>query len=284
MANAVNDDVKRIANNLLTLREHKGDTRKSLVEKLGVYPYDTIVSYELGKRNVPEDYIEAVAKLYHVSVNMIKEQRLTKDLLVIYDSSMDISDFYEKHDFWFYATATSEAARANENFKKAEEYRERIENLDCMETMPNSARTLYYKAFIEDGILAGAANTIMMLFVEYSQTNMMPDVFSKMKTGDLTNGEFYIQFRSLFSDLTPEKKKFIQTNEAVFDKCLTALGSVDQGRIYAEYYTALKYLLCMIDNGRGYRENLEIGAIMMKEFSTIGNPLAKKAVEFFEFE
>ena len=40
----------------------------------------------------------------------------------------------------------------------------------------------------------------------------------------------------------------------------------------------------MIDNGRGYRENLEIGAIMMKEFSTIGNPLAKKAVEFFEFE
>ena len=135
MANTV-DDVKRIANNLLTLREHKGDTRKALVEELGVYPYDTIVSYELGKRTVPEDYIEAVAKLYNVSVNMIKEQRLTKDLLVIYDSSMDISDFYEKYDFCFYATATSEAARANENFKKAEEYRERIENLDCMERVP----------------------------------------------------------------------------------------------------------------------------------------------------
>lgn len=284
MTNVMNDDVKRIANNLLTLREHKGDTRKELVQKLKVYPYDTIVAYELGKRNVPEDYIEAVAKLYRVSVNMIKEQSLTRDLLVIYDSPMDISEFYEKHDFVFYATATSDAARSNEHFKMAEEYRKRIKKLDCMETMPNFARSLYYKSFVEDGILAGAANTIMMLFVEYGQTNVLPDVFSKMKTGDLTNGEFYIQFRSLFSDLTPLKKEFIQTNQEVFDKCLTALGSVDQGRIYAEYYTALKYLLCMIDNGRGYKENLEIGAIMMREFSKIGNPLAKKAVEFFEFK
>ena len=40
----------------------------------------------------------------------------------------------------------------------------------------------------------------------------------------------------------------------------------------------------MIDNGRGFRENIEIGAIMMKEFAQIGNPLAKKAVDFFEFE
>lgn len=31
MKNIVEDDAKRIADNLLTLREHKGDTRKNLL-------------------------------------------------------------------------------------------------------------------------------------------------------------------------------------------------------------------------------------------------------------
>ena len=169
MAKSVQDGVNRIANNLLVLREHKGDTRKELVEKLKIYPYDTIVSYELGKRSVPEDYIDAISKLYRVSVNMIKEQDLTRELLTQYDSPMDISDLREKCEFWFYASATSEAARENEYFKKAEEYRKRIENLDFMASMISSARTLYYRSFVENGVLAGAANTLMMLFLEYAQ-------------------------------------------------------------------------------------------------------------------
>ena len=288
MANIINDDVMRIANNLLTLREHKGDTREELVEKLKsysvYYSHHTIRSFERGERTAKEDYIEAIAKLYNISVNMIKEQSLTKSLLVKYDFPMDISNFYDKCDFLFYATATSKAARANAHFQKAEEYRERIEKLDYMQTMPNAARSLYYAAFVEDGILVGAANALMMLFFEYSYTNVMPEILHKLSSGDLTNGELYIQFRNLYSDLTPEKKEFIQTNQAIFDECITALGSVEQGRIHAEYYTALKYLLCMVDNGRDYRENLEIGIIMMKEFSKMGNPLAKKAVDFFALD
>ena len=288
MTKIKDDVIKRIANNLLTLRDHKGDTRKDLVEKLKSYSIfysdNTIKAYELCGRPATEEYIEAVAKLYNVSVNMIKEQSITKDLLVEYDSSMNISDFHETYGFLFIATATSQTAMGNDHFKKAEEYRERIEKLDFMETMPNAARSLYYKAFVEDGILAGAANTLMMLFFEYSQINVMPEILPKLRSGDLTIGELYIQFRNLFSNVTPPKKKFIQTNQAIFDKCITVLGSVAQGRIYAEYYTALKYWLCMIDNGRDYRENLEIGLIMMNEFSKIGNPLAKKAVDFFELD
>ena len=178
----------------------------------------------------------------------------------------------------------SEAAKTNEHFKKAEEYRKRIESLDCMETMVNTARKLYYSAFIEDGILAGAANTLMMLFIEYGSTNMIPDIFSKLRMGDITNGELYIQMRCLFSPLSPQKRKFIESIQAIFDECIVALGCNDQGRVFAEYYTALKYLLCMIDNGRDYRENLEIGSVMMKEFSKMGNQFARKAVEFFELE
>lgn len=278
MKNIVEDDAKRIADNLLTLREHKGDTRKKLAHKLDGYSYDTIVAYELQKRNIPQEYVTTIAEVYNIPVSMIMEQNLTKELLVSYDSLIDKSDFLKCFDLFFFAAATSEGARANEHFKKADTYRERIENLDFMGMMPNSARTLYYKSFIEDGILAGAANTLMMIFIEYAQMNVVP----QSTKNDLTNGELYSQFKSLFDDLTPQKKKFIQSIQEIFDECLKALGSIDQGRIYAEYYTALRYLLCMIDNKREYRENLEIGIIMMQEFSKIGNPLAKKVVDIFE--
>ena len=278
------DDTRRIAENLIVLRKHKCDTREELACKLEGYSRHTIAAYELQKRNIPQEYIATIAEVYNIPVSMIMEQNLTKELLVSYDSLIDKSEFLKCFDLFFFAAASSEGARANEHFKKADTYRERIENLDFMEMMPNSARTLYYKSFVEDGILAGAANTLMMIFVEYAQTNVLPDLFSQMITGKLTNGKLYVQFRSLFDDLTPRKKKFVQATQEIFDECLIALGSVDQGRIYAEYYTALKYLFCMIDNGRGYRENLEIGIIMMKEFSKIGNPLTKKVLDFFELE
>lgn len=282
MKSVVEDDITRIAKNLKTLREYKHDTREKLACKLEGYSRHTIDAYELRKRNIPQEYITAVAKVYNFPVNMIVEQTLTKELLVSYDSLIDRSDFLKCLDLLFFATATSERAKSNEHFKKAEEYRERIESLDFMEMMPNSARTLYYKSFIEDGILAGAANTLMMIFVEYAQINVFPDVFSKNLADDLTNGELYNLFKRLVDGLTPAKKKFLQTTQKIFDECLFALGSVNEGRIHAEYYTALKYLLCMIDNEREYRENLEIGIIMMKEFSKIGNPLAKKVVDIFE--
>ena len=279
------DDVKRIANNLRILRKYKGDTREELAEKLNGYSSNTIASYELGRRNAPMDYIEDVAKLYGVSVNMIREQTLTRALLDSYNSSIDIAEFFEMYEFYFLAVATSEFAKENQHFKKADEYRKRIENMDFMEMMVNTTRNLYYKSFAEDGILAGAANTIMMLLMEYSQVDGFSlNLSSKSRIENLTNGDVYIQARNLFSDLTPKRKAFIQSTQEIYDKCIKALGDVDHARIYAEYYTALKYFFGMVDNERDYRENLEFGLVMLKEFSLIGNPFAKKAIEFLDLD
>ena len=296
MKDTAKDEMMRVANNLRILREYNGDSQKNLAEKTG-YSCETIRTYECGRRgrrkdrkasfenhNISEEYIESVAKQYCFPVNIIKEQQLSKELLESWCSAVKRSELFGLQEIFFCSAITSETALLNAHFKKAEEYCNRIKSLDYMEKMPEVAKLHYYESFIEEGIWEGAANTVMMLFVEYAHTNALPNTLPRIINGELTNGELYCQVKSLFCDLVPEKKRFIQSNQALFDKCIKALGCIPQGRIYAEYYTALKYVLCMIDNGRGFRENIEIGAIMMKEFAQIGNPLAKKAVDFFEFE
>lgn len=281
------EDNMRIANNVRLIREHWEDDRKTLVELLnGVYPYDTIKAYEYGKRPVPDDYISAISNLYGVTVNMIKEQTLTEELLAAYDSKLDIVEFFNEHDFVIFAGAISEAAKENADFQEAEKCLQRIINLNYSIDDPTNARKLYFKSFEDTGLLAGAANAIMMLFVEYSHLTLAPDIesFEKMLRGYVTNGQFYARFRNIWSNLTEERRHFIKETQEIFDKCINALCKTYDGRIYAEYYMALKYLVCMVDNGREYRENLEIGSIMLQELVKLDNRFARKAVSVFHID
>lgn len=279
------EDKSIIANNVRLIREHWGDkNRKTFVELLGgIYPYDTIKSYEYGDRPIPDDYIEAISNLYGVTVQMIKEQTLTEELLTAYDSVFSMADFMVDHDLFLYTAAFNEAAMANEDFVAADSIYQKILEYDYTLENLTVARNLYYKSFIEAGLLPGAANTLMMLCFEYmhiTTANTEEDLVKALK-GLLTNGQFYAKYRNIWSNLTSERKQFIDETKEMFDKCISALAKTADGRIHAEYFMALKYFICMIDNGRDYRENLELGSVMLQELSQIDNRYASMFITHF---
>ena len=285
------DDSIRIASNVRVIREYFGDTRKSLSELLsdepiksvfGSYSVDTIASYEQRKRpNIPDSYIHAISMLYGVPYKPIKEQTITIDLIKKSMEIVDISEFNEAFDFIFETFVTSEEAKKNDDFCKATEYKEYIEDKKYTREMLLISRKLYYKAFDEKGILAGSANALMMLFFEYYHFARVDNDFcNRMSRMLVTRGKLYSEFEKQVQ-ITDEKRHFIRETKEIFNKCITALAQTYSGRILAEYYMALKYLMCMIDNDRLYRENVEIGRIMMLELSELGNQFAKRAVEFY---
>lgn len=277
------DDTNRVGNNIRVLREHRGDSRENLGKAINV-AYSTVASFENGIRTVNDEHIEKIAKKYGVSFDMIKAQTLTKELLVEYDAQVNNEIANELNKILFVGKVTSPLARKNDNFKQADEYFQRIINLDYMETMVRTSRELYYKSFKEDGILAGAANTIMMLLVEFLLIDINTDLTEKLSKGKLTNGEAYLYVKSINQSSSISRIKFINDTKAIFDECIRAISSENEGKVFAEYYIALKYMFCMVDNGRGYRENVEIGRIMMREFANFDNQLAKEVSTILDIE
>lgn len=272
------EDMQIISKNIRLLRDFWGDTRPCLAEELtnNNYPVakDTIKSYENGDRDIPDEYIEAIAKMYNISSRLIKEQTLTLELLESYYAQVNLRNLTQTYDFIFYNAAVTDDSTENEGFIRAITYLKALVNFDFENAVsPTEIRELFYTAFIDEKNLAGASNTLMMLFVEYAQFNFDLTYFQKAVKGGLTNGQLYEKYRDIWTDITPEKKSFIVETQDVFDKCIKALAQ-NGARIYAEYYMALKYFLCMIDNGRSYRENLEIGLVMMNELKKIDNKLA----------
>ena len=283
---------EQIARNVKIIRNFYGDTRRELAEKSS-YPYDTIVAYESEKRDVTDDYIKEIERQYRIPAIIIKNQEIERRML---EGLRDVLDVCKVSDIsadilglLFAFPAVSDAALSNDKFKSAHELYKKIESsVDDLEkattilpSMPKQARVLYYLSFSQDGIVAGAANTIMMMFFELLSLNgMQRETIEKFVQGSATKGDIYIEIRNMTDRWKAIRKKFIMENSAIFDECISALGSSGvTGMKLAEYYTALKYFYCMLDNGRDLRENMEIGRVMMKEFSHFDNKMATRFIE-----
>ncbi|MBQ7968813.1 MAG: helix-turn-helix transcriptional regulator [Clostridia bacterium] len=278
-----NEVRSRIANNISILVEHRGGKLKDLEKVLNV-AYSTVAAFANGTRHVSDEHLEKIAKYYKIPFEILKEETLSFEYLREYDAIPNMDEMLKKYELFFQSKVTSQMSKDNKYFQKADELFDRIREFVCMETMPKTSRELYYKAYKEDGILAGAANTLMMLFIEYTQTSMERESMKKFVNSKLTNGDIYSEYKKINQPLSDARKKFINDTKMIFDECIGVLWSVDEGKYLAEYYLALKYLLCMVDNNRACIENIEIGSLMMLEFMKLGNSLAKGAVSVFELE
>ena len=278
------EDNARIASNLRLIREYFEDDRKNLSKNLEGYSYDTIVAYENGKRSVTDEYIKAISEYYGIPEKLIVEQEITERMLKDFHSRFRPTDYIKLYKCLLSFSATSEAARENDDFLQAEEHRKMILSFEFSLDTFASARGLYYKAFEETGIAAAAANTLMMLIFEYCQLSVVQDCLVEAISGKISKGELYTYFLSIWTDKTPEKKKFIKDTKDVFNKCIEGLSKSLSGRYYAEYYIALEYFMDMVDNERSYRENLEIGYTMLKEFAKSNNDIARHFLDALNIE
>ena len=287
MKNDSKEDMQRITGNIRLLREHWEDTREVLSEELANNNYPvavvTIKSYENGQRDIPPEYVEALAKIYNISTRIVMEQELTKELLDSYYAQLNFVSYLKDIDFMFFnAAVTSDSALLNEDFVRANEHFKALVNYDFENMVsPTVIRELYYKSFVEGDVLAGAANTLMMLFMEYVGLNFDPFSIQKAIKGSLTNGQLYERLVNVWNEITPEKQSFLVETKEVFDRCIKGLAQKG-ARTYAEYYMALKYFFCMIDNGRSYRENLEIARVIMTELKNIDNKLVISFIEKYD--
>ena len=71
-----------------------------------------------------------------------------------------------------------------------------------------------------------------------------------------------------------KRKGFVADFEEVVVAALKALKSEQEWSDLADYYLALRYVLCMVDTGLSNEMNTAVGMQMMLSFMTMGNRYA----------
>lgn len=279
------EDRKRIANNVVLLRKyHDEDRRDMLIDKgprkaVNV-AYSTLAHYENCERSFTDEVLEQIAKRYDMTVDLIKNSTFTNSFLEKYYANIRLEQLLRVLELLLSMHTSNDIALRNKCFSEAEDcfINAFAPNLTkkTKEEMLKKSRELYYKSFRENNIYAGAANTVCLIFWEYLSLGADKDSIDKAVNEQMKSNETYLKVKNRLVDMSEITENYIKDIQPIFDECQNALGKTVSGRIYAEYYTALKYFFCMINNGRTYQENMEIGYILLEEFSLIGNPLTDR--------
>ena len=209
------------------------------------------------KGQIPtKDNLERIAEYYHITVEDLISKEITYSFLDNFYKPIPVED-YKVEPYKIFLMFTSQEAENNEDFNIAKklytknftnncEILKSYENLvsNERETLQysiereltaniseilediNSCRNHYYRSFKNNGILAGAANTLSMLLLGYlftSFSNIPPELIRKMLNNQASNSDF-----SLFYDKTMRTKNenclaFVTDNYDIYMECLKAL-------------------------------------------------------------
>lgn len=272
-----------IGNNIKVLREiRKKDGKKRTQKELGDYlgiSSKTVSSFERGERDV-NFYLSQIAKFFDVTVEILKEEKITSHTI---QSLTSISwDFARDLSNRSYIRFTSPAALKNKDFVKANDWFTDILSCD-FRSLPKirACRNCYYKAFKEANILAGAANTITLLHLEYIMLDF-PDKFLIDAARDTLDLCEVISWSKESSKLlSATKKRFLDETEEIYDECLLALKENDSTASAAEFYLAFKYFTVMVEyESPEHAEAIKMmGLYLFYEYSKLKNQYCERYIE-----
>ena len=280
-----NETSIRIGKNISVLRSYRRETQEHLAGKIRVCK-SYIGHWENGKRLPTAANLEAIADYYGISVEMLTTEKISFQTL---DELLNTVSFEKYYDMGvkIFKRFTSPAGKNNADFCRAEELYHRLFNLNdetTTITMMKTCRTYYYNSFKNENILAGAANTIMMLLYEYASMDTSNELLVKLannKASELELGRFYTAWKR---NPSKERKKFIHYNEPIYDECLKALRNDPQTLSIAEYYLVLKYFMGFVELRSDFTINdcEKIADVLFSEFYSYDNPHVLDLYNMFE--
>ena len=277
-----NTDLPQWAKNIKLLRKCRGELQFQLGNIIG-YSDKTISAFENGRNTPNEETFIKIANHYEVSLDMLLHEKLTKRIISQRNEIIDTS----KQITWvngFFVRVKSNKALNDEWFIKATECFDKLLSINTISSILvresfEKCKNAYFNSYKHSHIIAGAANTLMVIFLEYAYLKVPFEMYGK---GVIRNKDIELLSNK---EISQEQIHFIKENEDVFEECLRALRNNPNTIDLYEYYLALKYLCGMITNDETRETNNAIGLALLMEYYTLDNKYVERLLDkLFEGE
>ena len=269
-----------LGNNIKTLREHKKETQQDLADILGVSS-KLISCYELGTRKITEENIQIIAEHYGIDVETLVNEEVNEAWLKEWQSFLDDDSLIGFFKSTFRRFKTDQDLE-NQNFKRGDEMLSQyLRGETNMNTVLNSARNRFYQSYKEAGLLHGAANTLMLILLEFATIGLEQEFVDKITTSGISKSDLWVCSIKKLSELSEEQLSFIKSNENVYDECLLALRNNKKVNMY-EYFFMLRYYYGMVDNGLTPVDNAKVACAMLYELDRRNHKYTHRLATFLD--
>ena len=277
-----NTDLPQWAKNIKLLRKSRGELQFQLGNIIG-YSDRAISAFENGRNTPSEEIFTKIADHYEVTLDMLLHEKLTKKIISQRNEIIDIS----MQTTWFNALCVrvkSNRALNDEHFIMATDCFEKLLSINTISTIFiresfEKCKNAYFDSYKHSRIIAGAANTLMVIILEYAFLKVPPEMYGK---DVIRNKDIELLSNKENSE---EQMDFIKANEDIFEECLRALRNNPNTIDLYEYYLALKYLYGMTINDETRETNNAIGLALLMEYYTLDNKYVERLFDkFFEGE
>ena len=277
-----NTDLPQWAKNIKLLRKSRGELQFQLGNIIG-YSDRAISAFENGRNTPSEEIFTKIADHYEVTLDMLLHEKLTKKIISQRNEIIDIS----MQTTWFNALCVrvkSNRALNDEHFIMATDCFEKLLSINTIFTIFiresfEKCKNAYYDSYKHSRIIAGAANTLMVIILEYAFLKVPPEMYGK---DVIRNKDIELLSNKENSE---EQMDFIKANEDIFEECLRALRNNPNTIDLYEYYLALKYLYGMTINDETRETNNAIGLALLMEYYTLDNKYVERLFDkLFEGE
>ena len=277
-----NTDLPQWAKNIKLLRKSRGELQFQLGNIIG-YSDRAISAFENGRNTPSEEIFTKIADHYEVTLDMLLHEKLTKKIISQRNEIIDIS----MQTTWFNALCVrvkSNRALNDEHFIMATDCFEKLLSINTISTIFiresfEKCKNAYFDSYKHSRIIAGAANTLMVIMLEYAFLKVPPEMYGK---DVIRNKDIELLSNKENSE---EQMDFIKANEDIFEECLRALRNNPNTIDLYEYYLALKYLYGMTINDETRETNNAIGLALLMEYYTLDNKYVERLFDkLFEGE
>lgn len=275
-------DIPQWAKNIKLLRKSRGELQFQLGNIIG-YSDRAISAFENGRNTPSEEIFTKIADHYEVTLDMLLHEKLTKKIISQRNEIIDIS----MQTTWFNALCVrvkSNRALNDEHFIMATDCFEKLLSINTISTIFiresfEKCKNAYFDSYKHSRIIAGAANTLMVIILEYAFLKVPPEMYGN---DVIRNKDIELLSNKENSE---EQMDFIKANEDIFEECLRALRNNPNTIDLYEYYLALKYLYGMTINDETRETNNAIGLALLMEYYTLDNKYVERLFDkLFEGE
>ena len=270
---------KNIRTIIDTLGKERELTRKEFAEKY-LHISDTHFSNMLaGRKEIPEEIIIYISHFFFVPLPLLCSIEIDHEVMARLHEFIDL-DKYQALSDKVLNLFESNYALEDPLFTKALQFYDQLINESERQTKENwnLCKKLFYMLFKSKDYLCCAANTAIVIIMEYCDLGVTE--FIKRQSGSTTLMDIMEMQEMIAEERKLLKKAFLEENETIYEECIQALAQNEDTKDFAMFLVILRYILAMTDNGvSDYTNSNIIGITMLDELHKIGN---KYAVAFFE--
>ena len=280
----------KLGKNIMDLRKAYGETQMDLAYALGLTSLSAVANYESGLRQPTHDIRQKIAAHYRIT----EEELMNSDF-----SRLDIKSFpfdnaakMREISISMLPIIYTDEALNDSLFKKGYDAHMRIfKDMEAGNEFSDSDLDIcldsYTESYESNGRLESAANCIwwMLLLGMIMSDFRMCEGAAKLVEGSLSKSDFlksyYLRnfdedwFDEDAQELEKARQDFLNDSKEI-DEMLRKLNFSQQWSDLAYYYTALRYIFCVLKNEFSDDMNRTIGTEMMWTFARLGNKYAKR--------